>query len=288
MDEVLIAPCGINCNICPGHLRKNKRCPGCNRDDGRKLRCVIRNCETIKTNWSGFCYECKKFPCRRIRQIDERYRTNRGISNIENLGIIKEKGVACLIQKEEERWKCPECGMVMGHNGICYACGYGKPKKMERKRFVGEVTDEVLIAPCGMNCGICSGYLAMKYDVKSQGLKMGSCSGCRPRGKNCGFLIQRCELLGNNQVQYCYECSDFPCLRLKSIDKRYRERYHMSMIENLTYLKEYGMKKFLEREEEKWRCPDCGGTICCHNGICFSCGVEKLKAKKNKHRWTDD
>jgi hypothetical protein len=28
--------------------------------------------------------------------------------------------------------------------------------------------EEKLIAPCGMNCGICSGYLALKHDIKSK------------------------------------------------------------------------------------------------------------------------
>jgi hypothetical protein len=62
----------------------------------------------------------------------------------------------------------------------------------------------------------------------------------------------------------------------------------MSMIENLEYIKQNGIEKFLAKEEEKWKCPECGGTICCHNGICFSCGLEKLKNKKKKHRWTYD
>ena len=37
------------------------------------------------------------------------------------------------------------------------------------------------------------------------------------------------------------------------------------------------LSEFLEREEEKWKCPECGGTICCHDGICYSCGLKKLK-----------
>jgi hypothetical protein len=44
---------------------------------------------------------------------------------------------------------------------------------------------EKLIAPCGMNCGICSGYLASKYDIESKGIKMPYCIGCRPRDKKC-------------------------------------------------------------------------------------------------------
>ena len=145
--------------------------------------------------------------------------------------------------------------------------------------------DEVLIAPCGMNCAICSGYLAMKNDLKSKGIGKTYCVGCRPRGKNCDFMKKKCDLLGNGRVQYCYECGEFPCRRLKHLDKRYRTHYRMSMIENLKYIRDAGVKALLEREAEKWRCPECGGTICCHNGICFSCGLEKLKAKKRRYRW---
>jgi hypothetical protein len=149
--------------------------------------------------------------------------------------------------------------------------------------------DEVLIAPCGMNCGICSGYLARKNDVKSKGIKMPYCAGCRPRDKQCAFLKKRCEILLNGRIEYCFECESYPCERLRHIDKRYfLSQFRMSMIENLNYIKEYGMEKFLEKEEAKWKCPECGGVICCHNGICFSCGVEKLKKKKKLYRWTDD
>jgi hypothetical protein len=57
------------------------------------------------------------------------------------------------------------------------------------------------------------------------------------------------------------------------------------MIENLNLIKEEGMAAFLNREEEKWLCPNCGGLICCHNGLCFNCGIELLKNKKQKYRW---
>jgi hypothetical protein len=148
--------------------------------------------------------------------------------------------------------------------------------------------DKELIAPCGMNCALCASYLAMKNNLKSTGIMKTYCAGCRPRGKNCAFLKKKCDLLGNGRVQYCYECNEFPCRRLKQLDKRYRTNYRMSMIENLLYIRDNGVQKLLEREAEKWRCPECGGVICCHNGICFSCGLEKLKNKKRRYRWEDD
>ncbi|MHC1770541.1 MAG: DUF3795 domain-containing protein [Flexilinea sp.] len=144
--------------------------------------------------------------------------------------------------------------------------------------------EEELIAPCGMNCGICVSYLAMKFDLKKQGFQKSYCAGCLPRNKNCVFIKKRCDLLGNGLVRFCYECEIFPCSRLKDLDMRYRTRYHMSMIENLEFIQEYGIEKFLEKEEEKWRCHGCGEVICCHNGLCLHCDLEKLRQNK-KYRW---
>jgi hypothetical protein len=147
---------------------------------------------------------------------------------------------------------------------------------------------EELIAPCGMDCGVCSGYLAFKNDIKSKGVRIGYCAGCRPRDKKCAFLKKRCQLLLRGQVQYCYQDPDFPCDNLGHIDQRYRTLFRMSLIENLEYIRENGIRLFLDKEEEKWRCPECGETICCHNGICFNCGLDKLKAKKKMYRWDDE
>ena len=148
--------------------------------------------------------------------------------------------------------------------------------------------NENLVAPCGMNCGICSGYLAETHDIKKQGVRMTYCRGCRPRNKNCAFLKKRCRLLSEGTVNFCYECPQFPCDQLKAIDKRYRERYHMSMLENLSFIREHGIDGFLKKEEEKWQCPDCGGTICCHNGICFDCGVGRLRTRTVLYRWEEN
>ncbi|MBI4334624.1 MAG: DUF3795 domain-containing protein [Chloroflexi bacterium] len=148
--------------------------------------------------------------------------------------------------------------------------------------------EEKLIAPCGMNCAICSAYLAYTHKVKARGIRMAYCAGCRPRDKQCAFLKKNCQLLLDRRITYCYECQDFPCERLRRIDHRYRTFFRMSMIENLERIMEDGIKEFLHSEEEKWRCPQCGQVICCHNGICFGCGLSKLRDKKQKYRWADD
>jgi hypothetical protein len=101
-------------------------------------------------------------------------------------------------------------------------------------------------------------------------------------------MKRNCDLIGEGRISFCYECIDFPCRRLKALDKRYATKYHMSMLENLIYIKQNGMLKFLTHQEKTWKCPECGEIICCHNGVCYSCGLEKLRLKKKKYRWTDD
>jgi GNAT superfamily N-acetyltransferase len=143
---------------------------------------------------------------------------------------------------------------------------------------------EQLIAPCGMNCGLCIAYQAQKYDLDKQGFRRKYCPGCLPRGKNCLHMKDACDKMGKGLIRFCYECIEFPCKRLKALDKRYRTKYHMSMIKNLITISEEGMKAFLESEEAKWRCSECGAAVCCHNGLCMHCNLDKLRLNR-KYRW---
>ena len=144
-----------------------------------------------------------------------------------------------------------------------------------------------LIAPCGMNCALCASNLALKNDLKSKGIKIPYCAGCRPRNKKCSFIKKQCSKLQNGEVTYCFECTIFPCNKLKTLDRRYKERYKMSMIDNLNFIKKQGMQNFLADQEKTWKCPNCGEIICCHNGICFNCGLDTLRHRKEKYRWQD-
>ena len=74
-----------------------------------------------------------------------------------------------------------------------------------------------------------------------------------------------------SQIRFCFECADFPCRRLKTIDNRYRTRYSYSFIENLQEIKKSGIEEFLRRQEKRFKCPDCGGVISVHDGKCYDC-----------------
>ena len=115
------------------------------------------------------------------------------------------------------------------------------------------------LAPCGMNCELCHSFQNKKKN----------CPGCRRRSTNC--VITRCD----KRKLYCFECSQYPCRRLRQLDERYRTHYNMSMIENLEFIKEYGENAFLQQQQEKFQCPDCGKLQTVHYECCIYCKQQK-------------
>jgi hypothetical protein len=132
----------------------------------------------------------------------------------------------------------------------------------------GKFTPE-LIAPCGMNCGICKSYLAYSRGVPEKKGKLSHCPGCFLRNKNC-YIKRGCKKLRRNEIKSCYECDNIPCENLDRLDRRYRSRYGMSMVENLKEIRK-GMKAFLENQEKKYACPECGDVVSVHDGKCYTC-----------------
>lgn len=124
----MIAPCGMNCSVCYGYLRTKNTCNGCRSKEGFKPayceRCIIVNCEKLATTGSGFCYDCDTFPCKRLKALDKRYRTKYRMSMLENLGLIRDRGMDYFLRFESDRWTCKECGgVVCVHSGKCISCG---------------------------------------------------------------------------------------------------------------------------------------------------------------------
>ncbi|HEY48988.1 MAG TPA: DUF3795 domain-containing protein [Dehalococcoidia bacterium] len=137
---------------------------------------------------------------------------------------------------------------------------------------------EELIAPCEMNCGICSSYLAYSKNILKKRGAILHCAGCIPRDKRCAYIRKICINLRNDRIRFCYECYDFPCDRLRELDKRYRKNYGMSMVENLEFIRDNGIGKFLVKQEERYKCLKCGGVVCVHNGKCYDC--ERIESWK--------
>lgn len=121
-----------------------------------------------------------------------------------------------------------------------------------------------LIAPCGMNCGLCLHYLREKN----------KCPGCFS-GRKVNNRPIKCgrRLCKKRHGDFCFECDDFPCDSIKRLDERYRKRYGMSEIENLKFIKKEGIEKFVESQAKKY-CTS-KGTFCVHDKKYYKVVLDK-------------
>lgn len=127
-----IAPCGINCALCYAFQRNKKPCEGCvNPNENTPnycKKCSVIYCEELELQGSNidkhFCYSCSRYPCRRLKQLDKRYRMKYGVSNLDNLKMIQKNGLEAFIKSEQNKWKCRSCGeLLCVHRNSCIHCG---------------------------------------------------------------------------------------------------------------------------------------------------------------------
>ncbi|NLF88606.1 DUF3795 domain-containing protein [Candidatus Bathyarchaeota archaeon] len=141
----LIGPCGMNCGLCKAYLAysrgvpaqkgKVSHCSGC-RARNKNCAFVKRDCPRKVGKSLYSCSECPDVPCERLVKLDEHYQIRYGVSFVENLKMIKEKGMDAFLKSQTERYCCPSCGDVVSvHDGKCYKCSYQgpKPKSLDPK-----------------------------------------------------------------------------------------------------------------------------------------------------------
>ena len=133
---------------------------------------------------------------------------------------------------------------------------------MSSKGF-GPAMRRGMIAPCGMNCNLCSWV----QDPTKPG-----CPGCRPRGRGCVHKKGLCGRLARREIDFCYKCDEFPCESLLAVEARYLRVHNYSFVENLRFIRSRGMPAFLRRESERYTCPACGRLLTVHSDKCPHCG----------------
>jgi hypothetical protein len=122
-----------------------------------------------------------------------------------------------------------------------------------------------MLAPCGMTCTVCYTHLREKK----------RCLGCRGQDDAKPEHCRKCKIkdcVAERGIRFCFECSSFPCVTIKRLDKNYRQKYQVSLIENAMRIKNIGAKQHLREEKEKWTCRQCGAIVSLHDRACSECG----------------
>lgn len=140
-----------------------------------------------------------------------------------------------------------------------------------------------LISPCGLYCGVCAIYMAdrdnnvkfkdrlvevYKGNIDGKGRLEGSenlsredikCSGCMSDDvfiycKECD--IKKCTR--EKGYSGCHECDDFPCEYIENFPMTVGKRV---ILRAIPYWREVGTEKYIEDEEARYVCPECGNRL---------------------------
>ncbi len=164
--EHLAGACGIYCGACPAYLAthsedeqmKIKRqkisssvpakaqkgippsnwmnglvCDGCcsgGKLAGHCQMCNIR-LHALETQKNSRCSDCEELPCNRITFLINMGGYLHRKEYVPNLKKIHEMGVKEWVKNEEERWRCPKCGLPMSwYDAECIRCGESRSGKL--------------------------------------------------------------------------------------------------------------------------------------------------------------
>ncbi len=136
-----------------------------------------------------------------------------------------------------------------------------------------KIIENAMFAPCGMNCAVCYKHVGIRKYAKN-------CEGCLKSDIGKPEHCRKCKIKICAEAKkhtHCFECIDFPCKLINSLEKSYIKRYNISLIENSKLAKSKGIAKFMEQDRKKWTCPECGGAFSLHDGICSECGPDYKK-----------
>jgi hypothetical protein len=144
-----------------------------------------------------------------------------------------------------------------------------------------------LVGICGLYCGTCPYYLAYRKNDTACLTKLAQeecasieelrCDGCLSENVSChckacrhGFRTCASE----KGVNWCFECSEFPCQRLKDFTEIHVVngiKHHEHVIDDLMDMKENGIAQWVERQDQAARCTGCGQVRYWFDRACPDC-----------------
>lgn len=102
----------------------------------------------------------------------------------------------------------------------------------------GFTRTETRFSLCGLGCALCSMHLG------------GYCPGCGGGAGNQSCAIAKCSL-EHGDVQFCWECKEYPCPRYEGFDDGDSFVPHRNRQQDIAQARELGLEAHLARLEEK-------------------------------------
>ena len=121
----LLAPCGMNCQVCYRHLTPRRACLGCRGGASNTpphcRDCALKACAAERG--VAFCAACSRFPCKSMAALEKTYQKRWGISLAETGRRAAAGEAEALLAGQRRRWLCTCGGVISLHDGVCSECG---------------------------------------------------------------------------------------------------------------------------------------------------------------------
>ncbi len=139
------------------------------------------------------------------------------------------------------------------------------------------------VAPCGLYCGVCAIYIAhrdgnQKFKERLVGLYQGGvegkgtlpggaeltaedikCQGCLSREPF--VFCRQCKIKECTQAkgyEGCHQCAEFPCAYIDHFPMAIGKKV---ILRAIPYWREVGTEKWIEDEQARYVCPQCGNKL---------------------------
>lgn len=137
-------------------------------------------------------------------------------------------------------------------------------KELQDSRDEKTIDYRRLSAPCGLPCFECGFAMAsssrelqtMISEFFNIPLEQAVCKGCRDEGGKCAHLPMPCRLYPcaeQRAVEFCYECSDFPCDNLHPYADMAGLVWHNTKVFNLCLMKKMGVDAWARQKARSVR-----------------------------------
>jgi hypothetical protein len=131
--------------------------------------------------------------------------------------------------------------------------------------------DFILHGYCGVYCGACPTLLATMAGKLDETQQCYGCKSEKPTGfcSTCG--IKACAQ--RKGYEFCNECSELKiCEFMQKLISDTQYPYGQCVLENLEMIRQESLPKWLEMQDKRWRCKNCGVSHSWYHETCPECG----------------